>query len=596
LEDKEKKYGDLINQDAARRVLRGMFNDSVPGVVAELLQNAQRAGATRVEFATSGEGGSYAVSYRDDGHGLLGGMDGLHAFLKLAETFFENPDVYDQQPMGVGIYSLLAHPDIQSVVVRSGGLALEVDTQRWWVEPGYSKTWFDRVLESSAEADPGLRLNITCNASFAKALKDCLPPYRPQALEAEGRVREVLNFPAVGYEGILSVSLDGTPVYTGIPRRIRIPESILNFEFRGSMVRASWVDPEGGGATPSSVVNWYGQLIPIASKRLRRLQFFMDVKDGRPLNPLTPTRKGIVEDEAFTELLQELEDKLFAFVCDESNRHRIGPTVIAGLFTIDAARARRRCPYYLAARVDKAEPYPTSFESLTHTSDLVILSYDEVVTVVEPAVRVFDQATKKEISLTMKGLSTFAALEGAPEMVIPTRFADSKRLHKQAVWWVVDTAAANKAARFIVPPGFWAVGGVDEVPTNLKAVEGEVFALEVPAAREIRDAEWLCGTDDPVGFLQRWSNAAFEPAVEERLFEDELSDYSDSVKRLIRKVLGNRIPLNFTHGELQQFFPERQKTKISSVVFIHGNPGSSIPTEIAVYSSDGQEVRLTIME
>jgi hypothetical protein len=59
-------------------------------------------------------------TYADDGHGLLRGVGGFHTLLKFAESNFDNEMINEQDPMGLGIHSLLAHDRIRMVTFSSG--------------------------------------------------------------------------------------------------------------------------------------------------------------------------------------------------------------------------------------------------------------------------------------------------------------------------------------------------------------------------------------------------------------------------------------------------------------------------------------------
>ena len=50
-----------------------LFNQGLPTVLAEVLQNARRAGATRVGIELLGEEGRATLAVRDDGHGITNG-------------------------------------------------------------------------------------------------------------------------------------------------------------------------------------------------------------------------------------------------------------------------------------------------------------------------------------------------------------------------------------------------------------------------------------------------------------------------------------------------------------------------------------------
>jgi hypothetical protein len=94
---------DLINGDRVRSSIRRLFQNDTGECLSELFQNSQRARARRVEIVTSEEG----FTYRDDGHGLLGGVEGFHTLLKIAESNFDNETITDQNPMGVGLLPVL---------------------------------------------------------------------------------------------------------------------------------------------------------------------------------------------------------------------------------------------------------------------------------------------------------------------------------------------------------------------------------------------------------------------------------------------------------------------------------------------------------
>lgn len=102
----ETKYAELINADNVRRTIKRTFENTASEILAELLQNSQRAMAKHVRV-TTGDG---YLCYEDDGCGLKPGLDGIHQLLKIAESGFEsNPTIEAQDPMGVGVHALLAH-------------------------------------------------------------------------------------------------------------------------------------------------------------------------------------------------------------------------------------------------------------------------------------------------------------------------------------------------------------------------------------------------------------------------------------------------------------------------------------------------------
>ena len=118
----------LVNADRVRSSIRRLFSGEVSEILGELFQNSQRARATNVVVTTSEAG----FSYQDNGHGLLGGIDGFHTLLKIAESSFDNPTLEAQDPMGLGIHALLAHEQVSVVRFESGDHGLTVEAGRWW--------------------------------------------------------------------------------------------------------------------------------------------------------------------------------------------------------------------------------------------------------------------------------------------------------------------------------------------------------------------------------------------------------------------------------------------------------------------------------
>src|SRR5690348_7633219 len=123
----------------------------------------QRARATRVTLTTHTDGFTYA----DDGHGLPDGLAGFHTLLKLAESDFDNPTIADQHPMGLGVHSLLAHRQVQAVTFASGARRLTLDPARWWTDPRYYATWFERV-EVQDPPVAGLTIHVIAPALVAE--------------------------------------------------------------------------------------------------------------------------------------------------------------------------------------------------------------------------------------------------------------------------------------------------------------------------------------------------------------------------------------------------------------------------------------------
>ena len=90
-----------------------LFNQGLPTVLAEVLQNSRRAGATRVEIEHFGEEGRATLVVRDDGHGIAD-MAKLVTFG--SSDWDERTDLVENAA-GMGVFSLAS----RGVTVRSLG-------------------------------------------------------------------------------------------------------------------------------------------------------------------------------------------------------------------------------------------------------------------------------------------------------------------------------------------------------------------------------------------------------------------------------------------------------------------------------------------
>ena len=90
-----------VHDGAVARVTR-FFNAALPDVFTELLQNARRAGANRIEVSTEGEGGAIRVTVADDGAGIADPA----VLLSFGETGWDAAVAQAEDAAGMGLYSL----------------------------------------------------------------------------------------------------------------------------------------------------------------------------------------------------------------------------------------------------------------------------------------------------------------------------------------------------------------------------------------------------------------------------------------------------------------------------------------------------------
>src|SRR5262245_22159930 len=77
---------ELCNLTKLRSSIRRMFTGETSEIISELLQNAQRAEATRIEFNTKWLDGKVMVEVRDNGIGVFPTVEAWHRVLSLGDN------------------------------------------------------------------------------------------------------------------------------------------------------------------------------------------------------------------------------------------------------------------------------------------------------------------------------------------------------------------------------------------------------------------------------------------------------------------------------------------------------------------------------
>lgn len=557
---------DLINADRVRSSVRRLFQNDIAECLSELLQNSQRARATEVEIQTSKDG----FTYRDNGHGLLGGVSGFHTLLKIAESSFDNETIADQDPMGLGIHALLAHDQVECVTFASGIHKLEIETKRWWEDQDYYTHWF-RYIEELAEPVCGFEVTVEANSKLIKSLKQALAP---------STYSHRRTGPAEGYEGYLDISLDGAKIDTRLPRWARIEQPLIETSYRGSRLTIGF-DREYGNRNSS--VNWYGQVIEIDFHS--DFKFHLDVRSGRPANPLSPTRRGLIKDAAYEALLRFVKDELFRFVFDISNSAKVKPKYVAACFNLDGERARRESPYIVATELLGLEN-PSSLEDLDCKGDPELFTYDAVPRLFEEGVIVLDCEGQRQED--EHGLSSFRKLVGR---CYALKYGDRERLRIESLWW----RPGKQTKDFFHEPGDWGVGTADCPPVKWQSIDqSPVFSFSDASNWEVDSVEWTVGTNDIVTFLRNEAWAGFDPENDEHNYEEMQACYEESIDRVLRDVIGNCVPVRFTVHDLQFFMPTKD-ARIQKVRYHYGEGQGSTPQEITAMNAKGEEVRLRLL-
>lgn len=568
---------DLVNADRIRSAIRRLFSNSLSEIVGELLQNGQRAGAHCVTFTTTEIGWTYA----DDGHGLLDGVQGFHTLLKLAESQFDNPTIAAQDPMGLGIHALLAHDEVQAVRFASGAYQLTLDTARWWTDPAYYSTWFER-LEQIDPPVAGLEIAVTCTPHLRSDLSLTLQPRTDMGKFS----------PAQGYGDLLTITLDGAPVVTDLPAWVRPERVLIETTYQGCPLTIGIGKTLYSYQSPVSSVNWWGQIIT-TNILDSAFNFYLHVRAGRPVNPLAPSRRGLIHDAALAALVAFVKDQLFEFLFDPTRRAQIQPAWVAAYYKLDRARAEREAPYLVAAPWC-APAWVDSYEDLGGRGPDQLFLYTEAPLLLEKAiqVQVQDATGTPGWQECDYGLDSFLGQEALPP-AYDLRCGNLARLQVGTFWWRPGPARPDAFHE----PGEWGISFTpDQEPATWHPVtHPPVYAFEAPARWDVADVEFIAGTTDPISFYRHEAWAGFDPDPDEASYDAIRDSYEESCAAAIRALIGAAIPGTFTLDDIRRHMPN-PKSRIVRVEYHYPDGQEVFPTEITAVDAQGQEKRLKLID
>lgn len=239
----------LVNPERLFGVVKRMYTGNPDEILGEMLQNAQRAGADRIDVRIDGD----RVTFSDNGSGISEDLEGFRNLLSIADSKYSKVVEIEQSPMGIGFYSLLSHADVSEVRVETGGKSLAIDTRRWFADSAYRQIWPDLLGPSSIRT--GMVIEADCGEKLLHEFA-CL-------LKAEWwSSRLILRIPPwVGYGKLLSVTCNGTQLPSELPKFLTL-EPLIETEYQGNQLTIGF-SPEKHHQFAGSYVNWFGQLISI---------------------------------------------------------------------------------------------------------------------------------------------------------------------------------------------------------------------------------------------------------------------------------------------------------------------------------------------
>lgn len=565
----------LVNIDRIRSSIKRLFRNNIAEIFGELFQNSQRAGATHVAIKITPDG----FSVEDNGHGLLNGIEGFHTLLKLAESSFDNPTIEDQDPMGIGVASLLTHDQIEEVTFSSGNLQLTLDPERWWGDSTYYSTWFERVTETT---DPviGLRIYVRCKPELITALYQALEPKRSTL---SSNIYDRCS-PAQGYEGILRITLDDKPVSTALPAWATCREVLFKTKYQGNSITVGY-DAE---YTRQSTVLWYGQLIEIKAS-LGGFRFHLNVQHGRPVNPLSPSRAGIIQDDAYKALVEFVSDQIFKFVFNQKNRAKIKARHVDACFAINKDRALNESPYFTARQVKPIDDPQTFEEAYREGPEAVVFTYDEPPTLIQETVTVLLNGSEPLVH--EYGVHSFVPLLENPHFL---QNGNQTKLSIGEVYW----QPGAKGKEFFYQPGKFGISYNQGPPTEwLDVTHQPVFAFTDPGT-DLDYIDFIVGTNDPISFLTNEVWAGFCPS-DDYDHDPQYDSFRESCERMIRALMGKCVPRDFSLHDLRAFLKPNEAVKLVTYRYLRGTfkkdgtvKEGACPIGITLQTSTGRNVKL----
>ncbi|MCI0659569.1 MAG: hypothetical protein L0220_00695 [Acidobacteria bacterium] len=563
------QISDLINPMRLRLGIKRAFTGDVNEILNECIQNSMRAGAQNIQITTDDRG----FIYQDDGRGLRDESD-FEDLVILGESGWDQHIEEEQMPLGLGIHCLLAHDEIESVTFSSNHLSLTLDAKRWFSDSQYAVGWRDNLSTISFPA-PGMNIIVKCSKALTANLIQAL---------TDGWL--IHRSPARGYHDLLYITLNGTVVDTSVQEGAMPSVSLIDTFYQKNRLIIGLHGKEGYGTQNGIWVNFYGQMIAV--DRYSHFQAYLEVRQGRPVNPMSPSRRGIIKDEALNSLCDFVRDSLSEYF-SQTSIGEIDPLALQQFYHDYPAKAAK-LPCFVAARRKRYES-GDDVGKITTLFAPEVLSYQKSPLLLTEKVRIIQE--DETIDSSEYGLHTFLELTGVAYKVLE---ADESRLDIRSLWWKPgeQIPLASGCLQIFHKAGQWGLGTEKEPPSEWREIDNHVvFAFNHPNNWDIANVDITVGGADPQDFYQTDAWAGFNPQNGEGRSKEEMTrSYRESCEREIRNLIGNAVPKNFSWDDLLRFVPEGEQ--IVAVTPEYKSRRKHRPVSIIIMLSKEEMVRLRL--
>jgi hypothetical protein len=121
--------------------------------------------------------------------------------------------------------------------------------------------------------------------------------------------------PARGYYNLLNIEINDKVADTSVQEDAMPSVPLIETSYQSNRLVIGLYGKEGYATQHGIWVNFFGQMIPVG--HYSHFQAYLEVRHGRPINPMSSSRRGAIKDEALNKLCDFIRDQvLFEKVAD----------------------------------------------------------------------------------------------------------------------------------------------------------------------------------------------------------------------------------------------------------------------------------------